>query len=289
MATLITNGTGKGIVTQTGSNTMIGSIAVLTSSAKQEKTTLQKEINKFVTLIATLAISTVSVCFLCWGVWIYQKYPTFITVPAMLVNAIAILVAFIPTGLPVAVTLSLLLVAKKMARNRVLVKNLTVIETLSCCNVIASDKTGTLTQNKMSVVNACAGLTPVNVNIVRRSSFNSAQNFECKASLQLLNACVICNESQFLDEDKTKPVSERGASGCATDIAILNYCASIIDVNQIAFDYQMLDTQIGVCPFISKNRWSARVFKPNKIERKNDCFKLDHDECAILMKGNERV
>ena len=64
MATMITNGTGKGIVTQTGSNTMIGSIAVLTSGAKQEKTTLQKEITNFVILIAVLAISTVSICFL---------------------------------------------------------------------------------------------------------------------------------------------------------------------------------------------------------------------------------
>lgn len=135
MATMITNGTGKGIITQTGSNTMIGSIALLTSSAKEEKTTLQKEINNFVILIAVLAISTVVICFIVWGAWIHISYPTFITVSVMLVNAIAILVAFIPTGLPVAVTLSLLLVARKMARNKVLVKNLTVIETLSCCNV----------------------------------------------------------------------------------------------------------------------------------------------------------
>ena len=79
-----------------------------------------------------LAISTVTICFIVWGAWVYRSYPSFINVSAMLVNAIAILVAFIPTGLPVAVTLSLLLVARKMARNRVLVKNLTVIETLSC-------------------------------------------------------------------------------------------------------------------------------------------------------------
>ena len=98
MATMITNGTGKGIVTHTGSKTMIGSIAVLTSSAKQEATTLQKEIKHFVILIAVLAISTVSICFVVWGAWIYQSYPSFINVSAMLVNAIAILVAFIPTG-----------------------------------------------------------------------------------------------------------------------------------------------------------------------------------------------
>ena len=280
MATMITNGTGKGIVTQTGSNTMIGSIAVLTSGAKQEKTTLQKEINKFVTLIAILAISTVSICFLCWGVWIYQKYPTFIGVAAMLVNAIAILVAFIPTGLPVAVTLSLLLVAKKMARNRVLVKNLTVIETLSCCNVIASDKTGTLTQNKMCVVNACAGLTPIDVTRVL-----SRNELELTSSLQLLNACILCNESKFDEADKKKPVNERNASGGATDIAILKFGASYLEQEDVERNYRVLDAEIGFCPFNSSNKWMARVFKADNIKKDVDCFSLNEDECVIILKG----
>ena len=70
-----------------------------------------------------------------------------------MVNLIGVLVGFIPTGLPVAVSLSLLLMARKMAKHKVLVKNLTTIETLSCVNVIASDKTGTLTTNKMCVKN----------------------------------------------------------------------------------------------------------------------------------------
>ena len=282
---MITNGTGKGIVTNTGSNTMIGSIAVLTSGAKQEKTTLQKEINNFVILIAVLAISTVSICFLCWGVWIYQKYPTYINVPAMLVNAIAILVAFIPTGLPVAVTLSLLLVAKKMARNRVLVKNLTVIETLSCCNVIASDKTGTLTQNKMYVVNSSAGLITINAASARRASVSGLEKSELKSSIQLLNACVLCNEAKFEEADKAKPVNERKASGGATDIAILKYGASYLELDEVEKNYQVLDNEIGVCPFNSRNKWMARIFKANKVKKENDCFDLDEDECVITMKG----
>jgi sodium/potassium-transporting ATPase subunit alpha len=285
MATMITNGTGKGIVTNTGSNTMIGSIAVLTSGAKQEKTTLQKEINNFVVLIAVLAITTLSICFLCWGVWIYQKYPTYITVPTMLVNAIAILVAFIPTGLPVAVTLSLLLVAKKMARNRVLVKNLTVIETLSCCNVIASDKTGTLTQNKMYVVNSSAGLITINAASARRASVSGLEKSELKSSLQLLNACIMCNEAKFVEADKEKPVNEKKASGGATDIAILKYGASYLELDEVEQNYEVLDNEIGVCPFNSRNKWMARVFKANKVKKENDCFNLNNDECGIIMKG----
>lgn len=114
MATMITNGTGKGIVTKTGVNTMIGSIASLTSGAKEEKTTLQKEIMNFVIVVAILAITTVTICLILWGVWIRQSHPSFITTPAMVINAIAILTAFVPTGLPIAVTLSLLLVARKV-------------------------------------------------------------------------------------------------------------------------------------------------------------------------------
>jgi len=264
---------------------MIGSIAVLTSGAKQEKTTLQKEINNFVILIAVLAITTLSICFLCWGVWIYQKYPTYINVPTMLVNAIAILVAFIPTGLPVAVTLSLLLVAKKMARNRVLVKNLTVIETLSCCNVIASDKTGTLTQNKMYVVNSSAGLITINAASARRASVSGLEKSELKSSIQLLNACVLCNEAKFDEADKAKPVNERKASGGATDIAILKYGASYLELDEVEQNYEVLDNEIGVCPFNSRNKWMARVFKANQVKKENDCFDLNEDECGIIMKG----
>jgi sodium/potassium-transporting ATPase subunit alpha len=114
MATMITNGTGKGIVIKTGVNTTIGSIASLTSGAKEEKTTLQKEMNNFVIIIVILAITTVTTCLILWGVWIREAHPNFITTPMMVINAIAILTAFVPTGLPVAVTLSLLLVARKV-------------------------------------------------------------------------------------------------------------------------------------------------------------------------------
>ena len=301
MATMVTNGTGRGIVTHTGANTMIGSIAVLTSSAKQETTTLQREINSFVLFIAVLAISTVIVCFIVWGAWIYQSYPSFISVSAMLVNVIAILVAFIPTGLPVAVTLSLLLVARRMARHKVLVKNLTIIETLSCCNVIASDKTGTLTQNKMFVINAAAGLRVINSSLARRASVMGDRRAELKSSLQLLNACILCNEAKFEAGTDDKPVNERAANGGATDVAILRYGATYLDLEQVESDYEVLDKQVGVVPFNSKNKWMARVFKsrlasarrPSNGDKEShgdeeisECFNMREDECIITMKGN---
>ena len=292
MATLITNGNGKAIVTLTGVNTMIGSIADLTSGAKEKKTTLQKEITRFVIIIAVLAITTVSICFIVWGAWVYRTYPTYIDVSAMLVNAIAILVAFIPTGLPVAVTLSLLLVARKMARNRVLVKNLTTVETLSCVNVIASDKTGTLTQNKMYVTNASAGLKVLNSVLARRASVQIDPAYKIKSTLQLLSICVICNESKFDEKDKDKPVNERQTSGGATDGAILKYAANTIEIETVEREFK----EIAQVPFNSRNKWMSVVFNETEdtLNKRNsdsdnprlDCFNLNKTECVVAIKGN---
>ena len=283
MTTMITNGTGRAIVTMTGKQTMIGSIAALTSDAKETKTTLEIEINRFVFLIATLSISTVIICFIVWGAWLHQTYPSYISLSAMLVNVIAILVAFIPTGLPVSLTLSLLLMARKMAHNRVLVKNLKVIETLSCVNVIASDKTGTLTQNKMYVTNACAGTRLLTV-----SSSSDNTSDKSKSTLQLLNACILCNEARFDEASRvsTRPVNEWLASGGATDVAILRYGASTLPVEQVEARYTILS---GI-PFNSRNKWMAKVFKRSNTAvagavASECCFDLKENECVVAIKG----
>lgn len=114
-----------------------------------------------------------------------------------MVNVIGVLVAFIPTGLPVAVTLSLLLMARKMAKHKVLVKNLTTIETLSSVNVIASDKTGTLTQNKMFVSSALAGLDVFDMrNIEKTEKTNSFKH--------LVATAFLCNNASFIDDKENE-------------------------------------------------------------------------------------
>ena len=96
-----------------------------------------------------------------------------------------------------SVTLSLLIIAKRMKKSRVLVKNLSVIETLSCVNVIASDKTGTLTQNKMFVAAAAAGLEIVDLNEASTSNFERTKAFN-----QLVFSCILCNNASFTDDEK---------------------------------------------------------------------------------------
>ncbi len=142
--TMCTGGTGMGMVFKTGDSTVIGRIAGLASSADTQQTTLGKDIDKFITIISTIAI-LLGVIFFFIGVGI--GYPIITNI----IFAIGIIVANVPEGLLATVTVSLALTAKRMASKFVLVKNMEAIETLGSSSCICSDKTGTLTQNRMTV------------------------------------------------------------------------------------------------------------------------------------------
>jgi sodium/potassium-transporting ATPase subunit alpha len=142
--TFCTNGQGVGIVFKTGDNTVIGQIANLAQSAEASETPLAIEIEKFIKFISTIAISWGLLFFILGFIYGYS----FIT---NLVFMIGIIVANVPEGLLMTVTLTLALTAKKMAEKYVLVKNMESVETLGSTSCICSDKTGTLTQNKMTV------------------------------------------------------------------------------------------------------------------------------------------
>jgi sodium/potassium-transporting ATPase subunit alpha len=144
-STLCKNGSGIGVVIKTGQDTFMGRIADLASSAEASITTLQREIDHFIKLIAIIAIS-LGILFFILGLII--KYP----IITNFIFALGIIVANVPEGLMTTVTICLAITAKKMLKKNVLVKNLQSVETLGAITCICSDKTGTLTQNKMTVV-----------------------------------------------------------------------------------------------------------------------------------------
>lgn len=139
-----TNGKGKGMVFKTGDKTVIGRIAGLATSADGVETTLSKEIERFIFFISVIAI-TLGVTFFIIGLII--GYPFIMDV----IFAIGIIVANVPEGLLVTVTVALALTAQRMHKKFVLVKNMEAVETLGSTSCICSDKTGTLTQNRMTV------------------------------------------------------------------------------------------------------------------------------------------
>jgi len=142
--TACTSGNGVGIVFKTGDSTVIGQIANLASSAETSETPLSIEIERFIKFISTIAVSLGVIFFILGFIYGYDAITN-------LIFMIGIIVANVPEGLLVTVTVCLALTAKNMARKMVLVKNLESVETLGSTSCICSDKTGTLTQNKMTV------------------------------------------------------------------------------------------------------------------------------------------
>lgn len=148
-SSLVMNGEGYGVVIKTGDNTMIGSIASLAAgSGHVEETLLEQEVHRFVNFIAVMAII---MAFVLFGIGMGRKPQNFID--SFVNGFIVVLVANVPEGLPATVTSCLSITAKRMAARNVLIKRTNIIESLGSATVIASDKTGTLTQNRMTVEN----------------------------------------------------------------------------------------------------------------------------------------
>ena len=147
-STYVTNGKGKAIVTEVGMQTEIGKIANMLSSQEQELTPLQEKLNKVGSAIGVLCLGVCLVVFVLEMIAVKWDWNEF---ASAFKTAVALAVAAIPEGLATVVTIVLSIGVTKMSKQNAIVKKLPAVETLGSCNVICSDKTGTLTQNKMTV------------------------------------------------------------------------------------------------------------------------------------------
>ena len=147
-STYVTNGKAKAIVTSVGMSTEIGKIASMLSEQKEELTPLQHKLNKVGNVIGILALSVCVVVFILEMIALKWDWSQF---SEAFITAVALAVAAIPEGLATVVTIVLSIGVTKMSKKSAIVKKLPAVETLGSCNVICSDKTGTLTQNKMTV------------------------------------------------------------------------------------------------------------------------------------------
>lgn len=141
---LVTSGRAVAVVTATGMNTEIGKIAVLMNGTKEQKTPLQVSLDRF---SGHLAIAIIAICGLVFLLSLYRREP----VLDALMFAVALAVAAIPEALSSIVTIVQAMGTQKMAREQAIIKDLKAVESLGCVSVICSDKTGTLTQNRMDV------------------------------------------------------------------------------------------------------------------------------------------
>lgn len=259
MGTGVTNGNAIGIVVLTGSRSVMGRIASMTAGVKQKTTLIQREINRFVTIIVILTVFLALLILFTWVGWLRKDHPSYMSVVAMLNNVMGCVVAFIPEGMPVAVALTLMMIAKRMKHTNILPKGLSTVETLGCVNVLCSDKTGTLTQNRMFVKSL--GMVDWEYSVDDLAPSESGTVDLPQGLQNMLQASILCNDAVFDPTTMNLPVNERVVNGNATDAAVLRLGDNVGLTSPTALaPYE----RVHQIPFNSKNKWMLTMHRDPK-------------------------
>ncbi|OZJ04299.1 hypothetical protein BZG36_02595, partial [Bifiguratus adelaidae] len=280
MGTHVTNGAATGVVVLIGKNTVMGRISTLTSDTRVKPTLIQQEISRFIRIIICLTVILACLIFFVWVGWLRVDHFAFMNVVGMLNNVMSCVVAFIPEGMPVAVALTLSMVARRMKQANVLPKSLSTVETLGCVNVICSDKTGTLTQNRMFVTSAGYVDAEVSVDDLSLQLREAKGNNMAKVGQKLHEATILCCGAVFdSSASDNLPISERPVNGDATDAAVLRLSETIAPAQPIRDKH----TKIFQIPFNSKNKWMLTMYE--NPDRPASFESEKRPECLMFVKG----
>lgn len=198
MSTTVIYGRGTGVVVETGMNTEIGKIASFLDNSQTELTPLQKKLNN---LGKQLGILTIAISIIIMVIGLIQGNDLF----EIFLTSISLAVAAIPEGLPTIIAMVLAIGVQKMIKKNAIVRKLSAVETLGSVNIICSDKTGTLTVNKMTVVKFFSNNTLLDAS---KFDINNEAN-----KLLIKNMCL-CNDATYSENSKT---------GDPTEIALLEF------------------------------------------------------------------
>lgn len=254
MGSMITVGRGIAKVLKTGMSTEMGSIAVMLSDIETESTPLQKKLSSLGTYIA---IGCLLICALVACVGIIKGE----NIIEMVLAGISLAVASIPEGLPAIVTISLAMGLQRMLKKNVLVRRLPVVETLGCANIICSDKTGTITQNKMEVRSiSTASKTWDNPDKIMDSDFET-----------IVEIGAVCNNAEIQNSAKVSCVDNY--YGDPLEVALVLVC------NKVGKDILKIRTKfkrIGENPFDSERKIMSVLVK-------------DKEKRSVMCKGAPEV
>lgn len=255
MSTIVTSGRGEGVVIAAGMNTQIGKIAAMIDESPQELTPLQKRLGELGTLLSILSL------FLCGALFLIaliQKRD----IVEMLITAISLAVAAVPEGLPAVVTICLALSVTRMVRVHTIVRKLPAVETLGAVSVVCSDKTGTLTQNRMTVEKCFLNQRLLDAEELAAGSDRAAAPFSGRTGgtavsgagyEEFLQGMALCNDATLEDGERF---------GDPTELALLDLAAAC------GIRRQMLEKKLprtAELPFDS-NRKMMSTFHRNGTE-----------------------
>lgn len=252
-STLVTYGTGAGLVVATGDGTEIGEINALIASADTLATPLTRKITQFSGTLLWIILVLAGLTVLAGWLHGDSLLDTFMA-------AVALAVGAIPEGLPAAMTIMLAIGVSKMARQHAIIRRMPAVETLGSTTVICSDKTGTLTQNQMTVQEVCAGgecyeflgvgYAPQGEVRLGNAVIDSGVH---PALIECLTAGLLCNDSRLIDI-----AGQWGIEGDPTEVALISSAikAGLVQ-EKIEQDYPRVDT----LPFESQHRYMATLHK----------------------------
>lgn len=231
--TTVQSGSGLGIVFAVGMKSQIGRTADLTQAVASREIPIRREIRRFTRIISVMAVAMGVIVLMVGMIWLDNPFWT------KLIFAIGIIVANVPEGLLPTVTLCLSVAARRMAAKKALIKNLESVETLGCTTVICTDKTGTLTQNRMKV-------TRLFLNDCIHSEADA--QFEREELEKLLLVATLCNNARLRGDSE-------GCSGDPTEGALLLYCQRFLEIQAFQAEHPRLFEE----PFTARTKVMVTV------------------------------
>lgn len=250
-STLVTYGTGAGLAVATGDGTELGQINALIASADTLATPLTRKINQFSGVLLWIILGLAGLTVLAGWLHGDSLLDTFMA-------AVALAVGAIPEGLPAAMTIMLAIGVGKMAQRHAIIRRMPAVETLGSTTVICSDKTGTLTQNQMTVQEVCtgdacyefsgAGYAPQGEVLFNGATINPAAH---PALVECLTAGLLCNDSRLLNNE-----GQWCVEGDPTEVALISAAikARLLQ-EKIEQEYPRVDT----LPFESQHHYMATL------------------------------
>ena len=245
-SSLITYGRGKAIVVETGMNTEVGKIAGMLNETEKQETPLQKRLNS---LGKTLGIAALVICAFIFVIGLLQGKD----VISMFMTAVSLAVAVIPEGLVAVSTIVLAIGVQKMVKKNAIVKKLPAVETLGSSTVICSDKTGTLTQNKMTVEKVFCNDVTVDI-----EKIETTEDFN-----KLVYNCMLCNDSRMLE---TGELAGDPTETALIDMAFnLEYQESIVRENPRVEEVPF-DSDRKLMTTVNQNNGKYRVYTKGGVD-----------------------